>query len=106
MALLWGWVEVEHNEKQKHLVFRRAGTRLTVVYSKMMVVTELDHPRLGSSQLVRKHLSREMIEEIFEYPRVHTQVGYIVKKHKHWNSKVRRANRKLRRTPMVRFQKV
>ncbi len=42
------------------------------------VVTEVEHPRLGSTHLVRKHVTEGELEAILNNPRVHTNKGRLI----------------------------
>ena len=81
LAAIYGWEEIDHQPKQLMVSFRRDGVRVNVYYSKMTVGTCLKHPKRGFTQLFRRNVSREMLEEILRYPRVHTDRGYYVKSH-------------------------
>ena len=48
----------------------------------MTVSTCLNHPKKGKTQLFRKRVNKEMLEQIFEYPRKHTGKGYYTKTNK------------------------
>ena len=80
-AEAYGWKEIDHQEKNRMVSFRRDGTRINVYYSKMTVGTCLKHPTKGFTQLFRRNVTEKMLEKIFNYPRVHTDRGYYVKSH-------------------------
>lgn len=54
-------------------------TRINIYLTKMTVATCLNHPKKGKTQLFRKNVTLEMLDEIFEYPRKHTGKGYYKK---------------------------
>jgi hypothetical protein len=58
------------------------ATRINVYLTKMTVATCLNHPNQGPTQLFRKNVSLDMLDEIFEYPRTHTGKGYKQKSKK------------------------
>lgn len=42
------------------------------------VVTEVEHPKLGKTHLVRKHVTEGELEAILNNPRVHTNKGRLI----------------------------
>jgi len=50
--------------------------RINIYTTKMTVGTCINHPRKGKTQLFRKKVSIELMDKIFENPRVHTHKGY------------------------------
>ncbi len=73
------WEFCRHNEKNKSLDFKKNGTKCRVYYPNMSVVTLLEHPTQGKTQLVRNGISWQELEMIFENPRIHTGKGYVKK---------------------------
>lgn len=71
-----GWTEIDYQERNKMISFRKDGTRLNVYYTTMTVGTCLNHPKKGKTQLFRKNVSEELLTKIMDNPRVHTQQGY------------------------------
>lgn len=57
-------------------LFRGWPARINVYMTKMTVATCLDHPNKGKTQLFRRHVDPDLLEKIFENPRVHTDKGY------------------------------
>lgn len=55
-------------------------TRINVYLTKMTIATCLKHPKKGPTQLFRKNVTIEMLDEIFAYPRKHTGKGYYTTK--------------------------
>lgn len=54
-------------------------TRINVYLTKMTVATCLTHPKKGPTQLFRKNVTENQLDEIFAYPRKHTGKGYYKK---------------------------
>ncbi len=76
LAKVYGWQQIALDEGICMVSFARAGVRVNVYYSRMTVATCLNHPVQGKTQLFRKHVNMHLMEQIFEYPRVHTDKGY------------------------------
>ena len=65
------------NNNNPHMIsFRKGDTRINVYPSKMTVATCLKHPRKGKTQLFRRNVDNQLLEEIFKNPRIHTRKGY------------------------------
>lgn len=97
MAKENGWREIAHQENIYMISFYKVlnettvlerllrkyqeGTqcRINIYYSKMTVGTALDHPKKGKTQLFRKNVSKDILNRIFQDPRVHTGKGYQTK---------------------------
>lgn len=80
LAKIYGWVKIP---AEGMLSFRRSGSRINIWHDKwgtLTVGTALEHPTLGKTQLFRKRVGSELLEEIFDNPRTHTKAGYITKK--------------------------
>lgn len=76
-AKVYGWVAIKAPDM--FASFRRKGARINIWKDKwgtLTVGTAIDHPTQGKTQLFRKHVSLEMLERIFNNPRVHTRLGY------------------------------
>lgn len=58
------------------LIFVKAAVQVNVYYSKMTVGTAMRHPTKGCTQLFRRCVSLNEMEQIFKNPRVHTGKGY------------------------------
>lgn len=80
IAQAYGWRCTSHDVPRETMTFRRKGVRLDIQYARMTVISTLTHPKDGTSQLIRKRVSLSLLEQIFDNPRVHTSVGYRVKK--------------------------
>ncbi len=76
LAKVYGWVEMYHDERRRFMHLHRKGKVLKIHYLKMTVISVLDHPIRGRNQLVRKRVDMVLLEEIFNDPRVHTDIGY------------------------------
>ena len=77
MALVYGWKQTKSEPQYYRLQFERQGCKLIVWYDTMAVQTSLKHPKLGNTTLVRKAVDLELLEAILEYPRVHTDKGFL-----------------------------
>ena len=63
--------------------FKAGPVRINVWITTGTVSTSLDHPKAGKTQLFRKNgPDYEMLDRIFENPRVHSGSGYREKKKK------------------------
>jgi hypothetical protein len=73
--------EVDHNNESCVISFRSDGdaTRINVYYTTGTIGTCLNHPRKGKTQLFRRNVTIELLEQIFMDPRVHTGTGYYRK---------------------------
>ncbi len=76
LALENDWEFIADQPENYMISFYRNGTRINVWYTKMTVATCLNHPTKGKTQLFRKHVTQELMKEIFRKPRVHTRLGY------------------------------
>lgn len=71
---------IDYQENIGLISYSNGSTRINVYLSKMTVSTCLNHPKKGKTQLFRKNVTKEMLSNIFEYPRKHTGKGYYTKK--------------------------
>lgn len=71
---------IDYQENIGLISYSDGSTRINVYLSKMTVSTCLNHPKKGKTQLFRKNVTKEMLSQIFEYPRKHTGKGYYTKK--------------------------
>lgn len=71
---------IDYQEKIGLISYSDEQTRINIYLSKMTVATCLNHPKKGKTQLFRKNVTKEMLSEIFEYPRKHTGKGYYTVK--------------------------
>lgn len=93
VAQCYGWKRIEHDEKEKIIACRRDGVRVNIWYERMTVGTAMDHPKQGSTQMLRKRVSMEMLEELLNNPRLHTSSGYMLKKGRNWGKTYRHKKR-------------
>ena len=76
LAKRHGW-ELEQTQLKLGLfIFVKGEMQINVWTTTMTVGTALDHPILGRTQLFRRDVSKELLTEIFENPRTHTDRGY------------------------------
>lgn len=74
------WRFIKWQEDIKMLSFKKKDSRINVYITKMTVATSVTHSKYGKAQLYRRHVSLELLEKIFENPRVHTEKGYFLRK--------------------------
>jgi len=83
MAKEHGWELHDHQERIGMVSFVKVvdgdPARINVYMTKMTVGTCINHPRQGRTQLFRKHVGADLMEEIFINPRIHTTKGYQTK---------------------------
>jgi hypothetical protein len=74
----WEFHDIQHNISMISFVKEVGGdaARINVYMTKMTVSTAINHPKKGKTQLFRKRVGRNLMEQIFENPRVHTDKGY------------------------------
>lgn len=94
VAQCYGWKRIEHLEEEKIILCRRNGVRVNIWYDRMTVGTAMDHPRQGSTQMIRKRVSMDMLEELLNNPRLHTTSGYMLKKGRNWGKTYRHIKQK------------
>lgn len=70
---------IDYQENIGLISFGQDSTRINIYLTKMTVATCLNHPKKGKTQLFRRNVNEQMLEEIFEYPRKHTGKGYYKK---------------------------
>ena len=70
---------IDYQENIGLISFGLDGVRINVYLTKMTVATCLNHPKKGKTQLFRKNVTEDMLNQIFEYPRKHTGKGYYKK---------------------------
>jgi len=66
------------------IIFQKDSTKINVYYTTGTVGTRLNHPRHGKTQLFRRSVSLDQLEEIFENPRIHTGAGYHLRENSVW----------------------
>jgi len=71
--------EIDFNSLSRVISFRRDTTRINVYYSTGTVGTCLNHPVKGKTQLFRRNVGIDELEQIFFEPRTHTGKGYYRK---------------------------
>jgi hypothetical protein len=76
--------ETQHNPTSRVIIFRsdnNGRTQINVYYTTGTVGTCLNHPKQGKTQLFRRGVvNMEMLSDIFQNPRIHTGVGYKLRK--------------------------
>ncbi len=80
-AARWGLVEVALKPQSRMVSFTGTAAsgqtaRWNVYYTTRTVGTCLEHPRQGKTQMFRRLVSPEQLQQIFADPRVHTGNGY------------------------------
>jgi hypothetical protein len=84
LARLCKLQEIQFNQTSRVLSFRsctstgaaNSSARFNVYYSTGTVGTYLNHPRQGKTQLFRRNVSLDLLQDIFNNPRIHTDFGY------------------------------
>mmetsp|Transcript_31587 Transcript_31587/g.57179 ORF Transcript_31587/g.57179 Transcript_31587/m.57179 type:complete len:293 (-) Transcript_31587:527-1405(-) len=79
-----GYTEITHNETSKVVIFQKGGIKINVDYTTGTVGTCLNHPRQGKTQLFRRGVSLDTLNEIFDNPRTHTGRGYQLRENMVW----------------------
>lgn len=74
------YTEIKHNETSKVVIFQKEDIKINVYYTTGTVGTCLNHPRQGKTQLFRRGVSLDTLEDIFVNPRIHTGRGYQLRK--------------------------
>lgn len=77
----WEFYDYQRNNEMLSFVKDIGGhrARINVYVSKMTVTTCINHPKKGKTQLFRKKVDYELLNKIFENPRIHTDKGYRTK---------------------------
>lgn len=73
-----GWETIAVQPESYMISFKRNDVRVNVYEGRrgITVVTSLDHPKRGKTQLVRKNVTMKLVDEILSKPRLHTGIGY------------------------------
>lgn len=71
-----GWKPIDWQGNLGMLSMWKDDMRLNIYTTTMTVGTCLNHPKKGKTQLFRKNVSMDELEEIYKNPRVHTNKGY------------------------------
>jgi hypothetical protein len=74
------YVCFDYQENIGMVSYSDGQTRINVYLSTMTVATCLKHPTKGPTQLFRKNVTEEQLDELFAYPRKHTGKGYYKRK--------------------------
>lgn len=74
-----GWMPIAYQSDIGMLSFAKEDMRINIYITKMTVATILTHPTKGRRQMFRKKVGKQMMENIFINPRIHTGVGYTHK---------------------------
>lgn len=75
-----GYVCFDFQDNIAMASYSDGSTRINVYLTKMTVATCLNHPKKGPTQLFRRNVALNELDEIFSYPRKHTGKGYYKKK--------------------------
>lgn len=71
-----GWLKIDYQENIGMVSFKKDKIRVDVYLSTMTVATAMKHPKKGKTQLFRRDVSLEQLDDIFKNPRTHTNKGY------------------------------
>lgn len=80
LAKIYGWQETKLDTKACILLIQKKRKKLQIAYTKMTVISILDHPKLGRTHLIRKEVSLDLFEKLLNNPRIHTDKGYYRRK--------------------------
>lgn len=76
MAQRHGWKLEKRQHDISMLIYVRGNAQVNVYTTTMTVATSLNHPVQGKTQLFRRRVSHELLDQILRNPRVHTDKGY------------------------------
>jgi len=76
IAEQYSYTEIDWNRTSRVISFRKESVRINVYYTTRTVGTCLNHPARGKTQLFRREVPMDQLEQIFENPRSHTGKGY------------------------------
>lgn len=80
IALKFEYEKIDHQTNISLVSYSKDYVRINVYLTTMTVGTCLNHPKKGKTQLFRKNVDKQTLEQIFENPRKHTGKGYYNKK--------------------------
>lgn len=75
LGRLYDWRLIDFNAKKRVVILKRKGCRLSIKYDKMNVVSCMNHPKYGTTCLLRRNVDMNLFEDILYNPRVHTELG-------------------------------
>lgn len=76
LAKLYKWLFLTWQDDIKMLSFKKDNMRINIYTTTMTVGTCLTHPRKGKTQMFRKQVDYDLMENIFRNPRIHSGKGY------------------------------
>lgn len=74
-----GYVCLDFQENIGLASYSNGNVRINVYMTTLTVSTCLKHPTKGATQLFRKNVSFNLLNDIFAHPRKHTGKGYYKK---------------------------
>jgi len=80
LAKNYEWLRIDYQENIGMVSFKKDRIRVDVYLSTMTVATAMKHPKKGKTQLFRRDVSLEQLDNILKNPRTHTNKGYYRKK--------------------------
>ncbi|HEX8575792.1 MAG TPA: hypothetical protein VF677_05820 [Flavobacterium sp.] len=75
----YGYYLIDYQENIGLISFGIKDVRINIYLTKMTVSTCINHPKKGKTQLFRKNVTKDLLEELFAKPRKHTGKGYYTK---------------------------
>lgn len=78
----YGYNCIDFQENIGMVSYSDGASRINVYLTKMTVATCINHPKKGATQLFRRDVTLSQLNEIFDYPRIHTGRGYYKRKSK------------------------
>lgn len=76
IAVKTGYQSLGYQENIGMLSYKKGDARINVYCSKMTVATCMNHPKKGKTQMFRRCVDMELLQKIFDNPRIHTGLGY------------------------------
>ena len=76
LARKHGWEVAETIKNKSCVIIKKGFERMVIYYSDMTVLSYIDHPKKGRTELCRKGVSMGLLEKLFINPRLHTNTGY------------------------------
>lgn len=73
------WIELNFQQKNNLISFKKNDVRMNVHLSTSIVSTSMNHPKHGKTQLFRYKCNLLDIRKLMRNPRMHTNKGYYKK---------------------------
>ncbi len=82
LANIFYWEFLDYQRNIGMVSYKRNDVRMNIYLTTRTVSTSMDHPTKGKTQLFRRNVTSEQLEQLFKQPRTHTGKGYYKKKKK------------------------